>query len=243
VPDVTSTERVVVLMAMEPEGAALRARMSDVTESDEHGIRVSRGALGGRPVTAVLCGIGKVAAATAATAVVVSERPRVLISAGVAGGVRRDVGTGSLLVVSGAVEHDYDLRPFVSDRGHGFAGPRLWRADAEAVSALHAAASATTHALREPVAVIDAWTATGDHVVTNREKHTAIRELGADIACVDMETAAVAHVAEALGVPWVGLRVISDEADEHLEVDPVLTRARDGGALLADVLEHYLAAR
>jgi adenosylhomocysteine nucleosidase len=236
------SDRIVVLMAMEPEIAALRVRMSNVTQSDEHGVRLARGELAGRPITAVLCGIGKIAAATAATAVVVGERPRALISAGVAGGVRRDVATGSLLVVSGAVEHDYDLRPFVADRAHGFTGPRLWRADDDTVAALHAAARASSRALPEPVAVLDAWTATGDHVVTDREKHTAIRELGASVACVDMETAAVAYVAGALGVPWAGLRVISDGADEHLEVDPVLTRALDAGALLADVLERYLAA-
>ncbi|MDT7571401.1 MAG: adenosylhomocysteine nucleosidase [Actinomycetota bacterium] len=235
------TTRTVVLMAMEPELAALRARMSDVTESREHGLLRTRGELAGQPVTAVLCGIGKVAAATAATAVALEERPRVLISAGVAGGVRRDVATGSLLVVSGAVEHDYDLRPFVPDRAHGFAGPRLWRAAEAEVTALHQAARATCQALSEPVAVLEAWTATGDHVVTDREKHTAIRALGASVACVDMETAAVAYVAESLNVPWAGLRVISDGADEHLEVDPVLTRALDAGALLADVLEHYVA--
>ncbi|MDX6200331.1 MAG: adenosylhomocysteine nucleosidase [Actinomycetota bacterium] len=237
----TGSGRTVVLMAMEPELAALRARMTGATESSEHGVRLARGELRGKPITAVLCGIGKVAAATAATAVVVREHPRILISAGVAGGVRRDVATGSLLVVSGAVEHDYDLRPFVPERAHGFGGPRLWRADEEAVAALHAAARTTSHALPEPVAVLDAWTATGDHVVTDREKHTAIRQLGVAVACVDMETAAVAYVADALRVRWAGLRVISDEADEHLEVDPVLTRALDAGTLLADVLEHYVS--
>jgi adenosylhomocysteine nucleosidase len=235
------TQPTVVLMAMEPELVSLRARMRNVTESTEHGVLVARGELAGQPVTAVLCGIGKVAAATAATAVVVNEHPRVLISAGVAGGVRRDVATGSLLVVSGAVEHDYDLRPFVPDRAQGFAGPRLWRADSDTVAALHAAARTTSQSLSEPVAVLDAWTATGDHVVTDHEKHTGIRELSASVACVDMETSAVAYVAHALDVPWAGLRVISDEADQTLEVDPVLTRALDAGTLLADVLEHYLA--
>ena len=94
------TQPTVVLMAMEPELAALRTRMTDVQQTTEHGVLQARGRLAGHPVTAVLCGIGKVAAATAATAVALAERPRVLISAGVAGGVRRDVATGTLLVVS-----------------------------------------------------------------------------------------------------------------------------------------------
>jgi adenosylhomocysteine nucleosidase len=232
-----SAARIVVLMAMEPEVAALRARMSNAVETTEHGVALTRGELGGRPVTAVLCGIGKVAAATAAAAVAVGERPRVLISAGVAGGVRADIETGSLVVVSGAVEHDYDLRPFVTDRAHGFGGPREWRASGDDVRALHAAA-AQVHEGH----VHDAWAATGDHVVTDREKHGPILELGHSVACVDMETAAIAYVATALGVPWAGLRVISDGADEHLDVDPVLSRALDAGVLLADVLEHYSAA-
>jgi adenosylhomocysteine nucleosidase len=86
-------------MAMEPEVAALRTRMTNVVESREHGLLLERGDLGGRPVTAVLCGIGKVAAAAAATVAAVTERPSVLLSAGVAGGVRPDITTGSLVVV------------------------------------------------------------------------------------------------------------------------------------------------
>jgi adenosylhomocysteine nucleosidase len=231
--------RTVVLMAMEPEVAALRARMTDVATSTMHGITLTRGDLAGQPVTAVLCGIGKVAAATAATILAATEQPRVLISAGVAGGVRADVEHGSLLVVSGAVEHDYDLRPFVAERSQDFRGPRTWQADVGIVTALHAAAALATRDLALPV--VDAWTATGDHVVSDRERHGPILELGPSVACVDMETSAVAYAATAHDIPWAGLRVISDSADEHLEADPVLTAALDAGALLADVLEHYLS--
>jgi adenosylhomocysteine nucleosidase len=238
----TEPGRTVVLLAMEPEVAALRARMSNVSESSEHGMTLARGELAGRPVTAVLCGVGKVAAATAAAAVALTERPRVLISAGVAGAVSPDVGTGSMVVVAGAVEHDYDLRPFVRDRARDFRGPRVWQASGDTVTALLAAARLTGDAVVPRVAVLEAWTASGDHVVTDRERHGAIRELGASVACVDMETSAVAFVAAAFGIAWAGLRVISDGADEHLAADPVLSRALDAGVLLADVLEHYLAA-
>lgn len=54
-----------------------------------------------------------------------------------------------------------------------------------------------------------------------------------------METAAVAFVADALRIPWAGLRVISDGADEHLGAEPVLDRALDAGVLLAEVLRLY----
>src|SRR3954452_4849558 len=203
-------------MAMEPEVAALRARMTGISSTTERGEQLTRGELAGHPVTAVLCGIGKVAAASAATAVAATDLPHVLISAGVAGSVRPDVATGSLLVVSGAVEHDYDLRPFVADRAHGFGGPRAWPASDVIVAARHDAPHLTCDGLS--IAVHDAWAATGDHVVTDREKHGPIRDLGAAVACVDMETSAIAYVATALDVPWAGLRVISDGADEHLDV-------------------------
>ena len=235
--------RTVVLMAMEPEVAALRTRMSDVVETTERGLLLERGAFGGRPVTVVLCGIGKVAAATAASIAAVTEQPDLLVSAGVAGGVRPDIETGSLVVVSGAVEHDYDLRPFVAERAHGFGGPRAWHASTEAVAGLHTAATHAVGALPDGVPVHDAWTATGDHVVSDREKHGPILELGREVSCVDMETAAIASFAATFGLPWVGLRVISDGADEHLDADPVLTRALDAGVLLADVLGHFVAAR
>lgn len=239
----TEPTRTVVLMAMEPEVAALRERMAGVQETRTYGGLLVRGRLAGQPVTAWLCGIGKVAAATAATVAAMREAPSVLVCAGVAGGVSPDAPTGSLVVVSGAVEHDYDLRPFVPDRAQGLRGPRAWGASHDAVTALYAAARRTSATLDPPIAVLEAWTATGDHVVTDRERHGPIREILATVACVDMETSAVAYVATALGVPWAGLRVISDGADEHLEAGPVLTRARGAGVLLADAIEHYLAAR
>jgi hypothetical protein len=50
----TEIGRVVVLMAMEPEVAAVRARMGNVRQSTEHGVQLTRGELAGQPITAVL---------------------------------------------------------------------------------------------------------------------------------------------------------------------------------------------
>jgi nucleoside phosphorylase len=41
-------------------------------------------------------------------------------------------------------------------------------------------------------------------------------------ACFDMETAAVAQVAYQNGIPWAGLRMTSDAADESFNLDEVL---------------------
>ena len=223
----------VVLTALEAEAGAVRARLVEARDGREHGVRVTRGRLGGHPAVLAVPGVGKTAAASAATALGLAERPRALVSAGVAGGL----GTppGALVVVTGAVEHDYDLRPFVEAPSCDFAGPRAWDADRDLVARLGAATSG------RGADVVRGRAATGDQVVASAARRDDIARRSPDAVCVEMETAAVAHAATALGLPWAGLRVVSDDADEQLDAEEVLARGTRASALLADVLEALAA--
>ncbi len=55
-------------------------------------------------------------------------------------------------------------------------------------------------------------------LITDPAVHEAHRKAGFD--AVDMETSAIAEVAEELGVPWTAFRGISDHVDEGLLADP-----------------------
>jgi len=63
---------------------------------------------------------------------------------------------------------------------------------------------------------------TGDQIITSAQVRDALAHEFADAVCVDMETAAVAQVALRNNVPWSGLRITSDSADETFDLRGVL---------------------
>src|SRR5437763_7246823 len=65
----------------------------------------------------IVCGVGKVAAAIAAQRACDVLAPRALISIGLAGGVESSTASGTVIVASAAVQHDFDARPLTAVRG------------------------------------------------------------------------------------------------------------------------------
>ena len=80
---------IAIVAALPQELALLRDATQERTQLDlgVPGLRAWRGTLDGCAVTLAECGIGKVAAATLTTALVLATRPRVLLFTGVAGGL------------------------------------------------------------------------------------------------------------------------------------------------------------
>lgn len=80
---------------------------------------------------------------------------------------------------------------------------------------------------------------TTDDFIKDRQRLEALAEQG--FAAIDMETAAVAAVCEAAGVPWSAYRGISDDAFDPAVGDDVLGMMRpDGSADLAQVARFVL---
>jgi adenosylhomocysteine nucleosidase len=171
------------------------------------------GELEGIPVVLAVTGVGKVNAAMATTLVVHRYRPSGILVMGLAGAAH-DGEPGQVIVASGAVQYDFDARPLTSAKGElpGYSGRALLAADRRLTKALHDAV---------PEARLGV-VLTGDQIVTSREVRDRIVSEFPDGACFDMETGAVAQVALSIGVPWAGLRITSDAADESFNLDDVL---------------------
>lgn len=83
----------------------------------------------------------------------------------------------------------------------------------------------------------------GTLLSTDRLHNTpeALAELRArDVVAVDMETAAIALVADARGVPWSVLRAISDRAGDPLVDDELLAMTRADGSADIGATARYL---
>lgn len=225
------TQRSVAVLAALPEEARGLARHLVRAQVAGPGLPAWEGELAGKPVVLILCGVGKVAAAMAAQFACDAYHPRALVSIGLAGATEGETARGRLIVASGAVQHDMDARPLTSARGViAGLGMSVFPADPTLSSMLQRAAEGS---VERPDHVSMGMVLTGDQIVTSRAARDQITAAFPEGACFDMETAAVAQVAHLNRVPWGGLRITSDSADESFDLEEVIAfGAHTAGELL-----------
>jgi adenosylhomocysteine nucleosidase len=219
--------------------SALQEELADVLElmPDEHKRSVGgrtfwRGHLQDHEVVVVLSGMGKVEAATTATLLIDHFKADHVLFTGVAGGLAPGVEVGDVVVGTGFVQHDLDASPLCPRYELPGQGVTELRADAALAQVLQQAAQdAITwlpHLLDAPTlaslglhrpAVHSGLIVSGDRFVSTEVESQALRQALPEALAVDMESAAMAQVCRAFGVPFAAVRTISDRADNEAHVD------------------------
>jgi adenosylhomocysteine nucleosidase len=191
-----------------------------------------RGHLHGHDVVAVLSGIGKVAAATTATALIERFGVQRILFTGVAGGLASGVRVGDVVVAQRFLQHDMDASPIFPRHEVPGYGRSTFDADAVLTERL---VRASEKVLRELPATLGAdvinafglvtprchqgMLLSGDRFVSTTAESVALREALPDALAVEMEGAAFAQVCHDYGVPLAVVRTISDRADDAAHVD------------------------
>jgi adenosylhomocysteine nucleosidase len=196
-----------------------------------------QGRWGGVPVVAVLSRIGKVAAATTVTTLLHRFDVTRVVMTGVAGGLADSVQVGDAVVADAFVQHDLDASPLFPRYEVPLYGVSRFGVDAPLSGLLlEAAHEALSHAdlqvaLSEligdaatrdgarSVCVHRGLVASGDRFVSSAEESQRLRRELPDALAVEMEGAAMAQVCHDHGVPFAGVRLISDRADDTAHVD------------------------
>lgn len=213
---------------MAQELAALLAHLDeDFTVQAHAGRRFHVGRLHGEPVVLVLCGIGKVAAAT--TAVLLAERYGVqrLVFTGVAGGLAPGVRVGDVVVAGSLLQHDMDASPLFPRWEVPLTGRSRFAADAGWATRLATAARAVLAQPHPALAtfgiagprVHQGLVVSGDRFVCTNDESQRLRADLPDALAVEMEGAALAQVCADFQRPFAVLRTISDRADDQAHVD------------------------
>lgn len=198
-----------------------------------------QGQLPGQPdktVILALTGIGKVAAAMTATALIEHFGVGQLLFTGVAGGIGTSrtgaVHVGDIVVAQHFVQHDFDARPLLPRwQIPGHTAP-LFACDKPMTDALLAAAQhcvLATHnwnltLLGQHIPKVHTGLiASGDQFIVCAQTCADIRndlaDAGHHTLAVEMEGAAIAQVCADYGVPFAAVRAISDRADDSAHVD------------------------
>ena len=219
-----------ILSALPQEQSGLLASLENAQHTAHAGRTFTSGLLHGQPVVLALSGIGKVAAATTAAALLERFGATRIVFTGVAGGVGDGVHVGDVVVAHSYVQHDMDASPlFARWLVPGYASACL-PCDGALSALLSGAASAYLQSLsgpfdlqNNPPRLHHGLMASGDRFVNCPEVSSALRApllaAGHDVLAVEMEGAAVAQVCVDYGVAFAAMRTISDRADATAHVD------------------------
>ena len=189
--------------AMEGEIAPLAARMEQKEAVLLGGITFTCGMLGGKKTVLCCAGMGKAQAAAATQLLCTYFGATAIVFSGIAGNMTDKIGIGDICLGGTVVYHDGEPRMFAETYPH----LQEFHSDARLLVAAAAACAAAG------VKHITGKIATGDQFVGDRATKEAIAAKCAP-DCVEMEGAAVAHIAAKNGVPFVILRAMSDNSDE-----------------------------
>ena len=189
---------VLLIMAVAEEAAdsaALVRRNSGPGAGSRRGV-LGTARVGGCRLRLDVCGTGPRNAAAATTAAIEQALPAVVVCAGLAGSLHADLRAGDLVVASRVVDLESEGQ---------------WECDPALVILAGALTSCAAPSPTEGRVLI-----TSPRIVGSA---TEKARLAPRAAMVDMESAAVARVAHAHRVPFLAVRVVSDEADEDFPLD------------------------
>ena len=193
-----------VMGAMPEEIRLLYEKMTDRGEETAAGVTFYTGTLAGRRAVLCCAGMGKVNAACGAQLLITKFGAGALIFSGIAGNMTDKIGVGDVVIGKTLLYHDAERRMIAESWPH----LQEFTGDAAMIAAAEAACA------EAGVKYIVGKIATGDDFVGDSATKNAIAAKCAP-DCVEMEGAAVAHLAAKYGAPCVVLRAMSDNADEN----------------------------
>lgn len=254
VDTLSSSAPLAIVSAMQEELRAVLQMMPDEQRVVRAGREFWVGRLHGREVVVVLSRIGKVAAATTATALIEHFGVAAVLFTGAAGGLASGVAVGDLVVADGFLQHDMDASPLFPRFEVPLYGLDRFATDVSLTTRLVDAATAVAAdaprligatTLREfnieAPALHRGLVISGDRFVATGAESAALRGLLPQALAVEMEGAAVAQVCHDYGLPFAALRVISDRADDEAHSDFLRFMREVASRYSAAIVARFLA--
>jgi adenosylhomocysteine nucleosidase len=192
-----------IVVAVREEQRAILKRASPAIVESVDGFEEHRFQLSGTSVTLIRSGMGRERAERAAELLIRRYHPRSIMAAGFCAGLSESLKPGDLVISE-----------FVMDIQDGN-GSADFRTSYQADNGLIEAATSTPCSIR---------TSTGGILTTSaiaRDSKTKLALANSFPNCMalDMESAGVARAVSANGVPWIGIRAVTDAVQDELPLD------------------------
>ncbi len=202
-----------IIGAMDVEVEYLASMLENKETVDFCGLKFNTGIIFGKKIAIVKCGIGKVFAAMAASAMIAKFSPRLLVNTGVGGALSGGLKPLDVVIAEKLLQHDMDTSALGDAKGLISGINKIYfEADARVSEILLKCAEKLSLTARLGTV------ASGDKFIAEKcEKEAIVSEFSADVC--EMEGAAIAQVAYVNGTPLAVVRAISDSADEGSSMD------------------------
>ncbi len=201
-----SIKKLAILGAMEEEIEPLLNYFDDIKVTQFANNKYYEVTYNGLEIVIAYSKIGKVFASLTASTMIEKFKCDTLLFSGVAGGINSTLKIGDLIIANKLCQHDLDITAFGHPYGYVPEGAVFIETSKELRNIAFETAS------ENKISVIEGIIATGDQFVHSTKRKEFIEStFKAD--ALEMEGASVAVVCDALNVPFLILRAISDTAD------------------------------
>jgi len=198
--------KLAIMGAMQEEITPLLSYLSDIKEVSYASNTYYEAKYNGIDVVVAYSKIGKVFSTLTASTMIQKFGCNKLLFSGVAGGINPELEIGDLIVANKLTQHDLDITAFGHPNGYVPGGSVFVKTDEKLKNIALEVAS------NNNIKIIEGTIATGDQFVADEKRKNFIQNIfNAD--ALEMEGASVAVVCDALNVPCLILRAISDTAD------------------------------
>ena len=222
--------RVGIIGAMDVEVERICQNISGPILHQLCGLDFLEGFLAETPVVVVRSGVGKVNAALCAQLLITKFKITHLINTGLAGALASVLNVLDLVISTEVMYHDVDATNWGYESCTVPGMTRTFVADPSLVNI----ASLACKKLFPGKTIIQGIIASGDQFIGSNEMKNKIKEL-CNPACVEMEGAAIGHVATVNKIPFVVIRCMSDMADDNGEATARFNE-KEGGHISAQVV-------
>lgn len=220
-------QKIAIMGALDQEISILLDEMDKPKKSNKGGIDFYIGKLNGKKVVVLKAGVGKVNAAYSTAVLTQNFKLSALIFTGVAGGLHPESLPGDIVIGEKLFQHDFGKHDTL-----GFSVTPYRKLTGGHLENLHIASNNKLYQMsldaservdfvnvagRAPQ-VYSGIIATGDMFVSSNEKAKWLYE-EFDALATEMEGAAVAHLCETLGIPFLVIRSCSDNANNNARVN------------------------
>ena len=197
-----------IVFAMEEELIAFKKYFSSLNETNLQGLMIYDVKHKDNHLYFIRSGVGKVNAAYSTTKLMNYVTLDALFNCGVAGGISAQ--HEGLVLGRSIVYHDVDVTSFGSYSHGQIPGlPKTFTADDRLLTHAKKLLQSTPYSV--------GTIASGDQFMVSKEPLKKILELYPDILAVEMESAAIAHVATLEAIPFFIIRAISDVIGEDAQ--------------------------
>ncbi len=199
-------KKIAIMGAMEEEIEPLLAHFENINVVEFANNKYYEVNYKGLDIVIAYSKIGKVFASLTASTLIEKFSCDTLLFSGVAGAINPDLKIGDLIIANKLCQHDLDITAFGHSYGYVPGG------DVFVKTSKHLRDIAFEVANENGISVLEGIIATGDQFIHSNEKKAFIEKtFNAD--ALEMEGASVAVVCDALKVPFLILRAISDTAN------------------------------